>query len=63
MAIHPCTSWQEHVAVALAAGEADRPADFLDRFEEEREEEERLAAREQATAESELELRYAYGDV
>jgi hypothetical protein len=63
---HPCRTAREHIVVTIARQEDASPADFLDRFDHEREEEERLLAaqdiREQATAESELELRYAWGD-
>ena len=65
---HPCRTAEEHIAVSVIRNEADPPADFLDRFAHERDEEERLVAIEDARAlangvpMSELELRYRYGD-
>jgi hypothetical protein len=43
---HPCRTAREHIVVTIARQEDASPADFLDRFDHEREEEERLLARE-----------------
>jgi hypothetical protein len=46
----PCETWEQHVYRAALRHEDSPPADFLARFDQEREEEEQLVERERRLA-------------